>query len=410
MGKKIAIAGCGASGMVAAISAVRNGADPGSVTIYEASDRPGRKILATGNGRCNLGNEFLDRSCFYTSDAEGVRLIDEIISSFSVSDLKDFFDSLDLMTVSKNGYLYPRSMQSSSVLNALLTELKCMGVEIRYLSPVRNIMISSDGLIGFNAGDSKEKADKLIISCGLGSGGFDIRDIGLKQLSDGVFNYKKPFPALCGLSVSEDISSVMGVRAPGKVSLYSGESLLGTDEGEIQFTKDHISGIPVFQISRFASICISEGKPVRLSLDLMSDISVSELEEIFDDKIRKHPHRKIYEIFNGAINEKLLKYIYLKAGISGRDDVLSISKDKRDLFIGFCKRLSFDVTGTEDKDKAQTMCGGIPALCIGEFCELIDQPNVFVTGEIIDIDAKCGGYNLYLAWATGMAAGRGAAK
>ena len=118
---RISIIGCGASGMTAAISAIRSGADPAQITIYEASDRPGRKILATGHGRCNLGNEYLDASCFYTSDREGDEFLDELISSFTAYDLKSFFDSLGIITVSRNGYLYPRSMQASSVLNALMT-------------------------------------------------------------------------------------------------------------------------------------------------------------------------------------------------------------------------------------------------------------------------------------------------
>ena len=141
---RISIIGCGASGMTAAISAIRSGADPAQITIYEASDRPGRKILATGNGRCNLGNEYLDASCFYTSDREGDEFLDELISSFTAYDLKSFFDSLGIITVSRNGYLYPRSMQASSVLNALMTELNSAGVQPVYSSVVTCIERSDD--------------------------------------------------------------------------------------------------------------------------------------------------------------------------------------------------------------------------------------------------------------------------
>ena len=411
---KISIIGCGASGMTAAISAIRSGADPADITIYEASDRPGRKILATGNGRCNLGNEHLDDSCFYTSDEDGDEFLKKLISSFSVDDLKAFFDSLGIITVSKNGYLYPRSMQSSSVLNAFMTELSCAGVRIVYSSVVTSLEKTDEEFLLIVNG-SQVKCDRVIIASGLGSGGFDIKSseasgIISSLVDDGKNSFKKTLPALCGLTVSEDISSCAGVRAKGSISLYSGDKFLGCDEGELQFTRECISGIPVFQVSRQAAIFLDEIKPVSAIVDLMPDMTCDELSSYIRNNISRHPERKIYEILNGIINDKLAKNIYLKAGISGRDEVSKIPSCNIDRLITLIKELQFTVTGTEKKEKAQTMCGGVPLSLIDNNCMLKSVSGAYITGELLDLDGKCGGYNLYLAWATGLTAGRSVVK
>ena len=407
----IAIIGCGASGMTAAISAVRNGADPHHITIYEASDRPGRKLLATGNGRCNLGNEILDESCFYVSDEAGLIFLSSLLQSFSVKDLLEFFESLDIITESKKGYLYPRSMQASSVLNSLLQEINESGVNICFDTPIDGIAEVKDGFI-LRSGSRNFSADKVIVSTGLESGGFAIPGFGPFDIFSGIEGivFKETLPALCGLKVSEDITSVAGVRAKGKVSLYSGNEFLGSDEGEIQFTKECISGIPVFQVSRQASVYMSLHKPVRAELDLCPEISEEDLKAMLDGRISRHPGRKIYEIFNGVINEKLLKFVYLKAGISGRDKVSEIPEDKKKCFAETIKNLTFDISGTESAEKAQTMRGGIELKNVNDDCEFKSIPGLYVTGELLDIDGRCGGYNLWFAWATGIAAGRSAAK
>jgi hypothetical protein len=411
---KLAIIGCGASGMTAAISAIRSGADAADITIYEASDRPGRKILATGNGRCNLGNDYLDASCFYTSNEDGDEFLKELISSFSVDDLKDFFDSLGIITVTRNGYLYPRSMQASSVLNALMTELNGAGVRIIYSSVVTSIE-KTDDVFMLTVNGSQTKCDRVIIASGLGSGGFEIKDSDTSVMISSIVKneiniFRNTLPALCGLTVSEDISSCAGVRAKGSISIYSGDEFLGCDEGEIQFTKECISGIPVFQVSRQAARLLDMNKTVTALVDLMPDMTSDELLAYITKNINRHPDRKIYEILNGMLNEKIAKYLYLKAGISGRDEVSKIPSGNIERLIALCKGLPFTITGTEKKEKAQTMCGGVSISSVDNNCMLKHVSGAYVTGELLDIDGKCGGYNLYLAWATGLVAGRSVVK
>jgi predicted Rossmann fold flavoprotein len=302
-------------------------------------------------------------------------------------------------------------MQAASVLNSLMTEINESGIRICINTPVTGISKDKAGFI-LRSGDQNFSADKVIVSTGLGSGGFAIPGFEASGLFSCIedLSFKKLLPALCGLKVSEDISSVAGVRARGEVSLYSGNEFLGSDEGEIQFTKDCISGIPVFQVSRQASVYLDQSRSVTASVDLCPEISEEDLKLLLTDRIRRHPGRKIYEIFNGVINEKLLKFVYLKAGISGRDKVLDIPEEKKNTFIETLKNLRFEIIGTEKSEKAQTMRGGIELININEDCELKRAPGLYVTGELLDIDGKCGGYNLWLAWATGIAAGRSVAK
>ncbi|MCR4791656.1 MAG: aminoacetone oxidase family FAD-binding enzyme [Lachnospiraceae bacterium] len=405
----ISIIGCGASGMTAAISAIRNGADPECITIYEASDRPGRKILATGNGRCNLGNEFLDRSCFYVSDDRGRTFVDGILSSFSTDDLKEFFDSLGIITVSKNGYLYPRSLQALSVLDALVKTCEDAGVRIEYSSPVTGIKKTGDRIL-LNFGDCSEETDRVIISSGMGSGGFAIKGIDALGIFDGLgLELRKAYPALCGLKVSDDIRSVAGVRAHGKVTLMSEKTDLGEDEGEIQFTKETVSGIPVFQVSRQASAYLADGRRVYAVLDLMPEVSADDVSEMIRKRIRMYPEREAAFLLNGVLNNKLSSYVLKRSGIKNELKTGQIDYDKTVRLSDNIKALKFDITGTESAEKAQTMEGGISLNEVRDDLELKKHKGIYVAGELLDIDGKCGGYNLYLAWATGLIAGRSAA-
>ena len=407
---KIAIIGCGASGMTAAISAIRNGAGSESITIYEAFDRPGRKILATGNGRCNLGNECLEKSSFYTSDGNGDEFLSYLIHTFSVDDLKKFFESLGVITCSKNGYMYPRSMQASTVLNALIRECNDAGVCIRYSSPVSDIKRSGEGLI-LTVGGKEERADRVIVASGFGSGGFLPKGTDVTELLKGLgIHVKKPLPALCGLKTSDKKITAAGVRAAGKVTLLSEDGILGFDEGEIQFTKETVSGIPVFQISRLASVNLSKGKRVYALLDMMTERSYGEIVSVIRRIASMYPERSVLSVLEGILNNKLAMLVLERAQIPAEIKASDLKDVQAEKIVHNIKELRFEITGTEAFEKAQTMCGGVPVGEIDKNCSLKSDENIFITGELLDIDGKCGGYNLYLAWATGLIAGRSAVK
>ncbi len=405
---KLAVIGCGMSGMAAVISAVTNGADPRSITIYESLGRAGRKILATGNGRCNLGNEFTDKNCFYVSKEGGDEFLSGILSSYNVQDLKEFYSSLGIITVSKNGYLYPRSLQAGAVLSALLDRVVSYGIRIEYEKTVQSITPDRDSFI-VKTGAAEERYDLVIVSSGFGSGGFDVPSPHLAELfKEQHISFRKPLPALCPLKVREDIKKLAGVRAAGRVSVFVNGNSQGSDEGEIQFTKDNVSGIPVFQISRTASIALSEGREVKLVLNMMPEVNSYELKGILSSVTGCDPGKSILSAMCGFLNKALSAYILSRCAIAPETPCGSLKGRDKDAILRNITELGFTVKASEDKNRAQTMAGGVAPSEL-DMCELKKIPGMFVTGELIDADGKCGGYNLYLAWATGLMAGKKAA-
>ncbi len=392
--------------MTTAISAVRSGIRPSDITVYEASDKCGRKILATGNGRCNLGNELLEPGMFYSESGDVSKFTGDIISRVSISDIKDFFETLGIITVSKNGYLYPRSMQALTVTEALKNECTELGIIIDTSCVCTGIVRSGAGF-ELTVNGKKKYSDVVVLSCGLGSGGFGIKNADIFAVLDDLgIKYIKPLPALCGLDVSDDMRTVKGVRAPGRVSLYVSDKFCAADEGELQFTEKAVSGIPVFQISRMAGRALNKGEKCTLFLDLLSEYDETMVMDIIEDRIRRFSKREMYFAFNGILNNKLMSYIMKRSGISDKDIAGSLDEASKKRFAGCLKGLKFNVKNIQAADKAQTMSGGVDLSVIGGGMEIKDIPGLYVTGELIDVDGKCGGYNLYLAWATGLICGR----
>ncbi len=407
---KVAVIGCGASGMTAAIMAVRNGLNASDITIYEASDRCGRKILATGNGRCNLCNDVMNKDMFYTSGKAGDELLEHILETVSVDDIKAFFDSLGVLTVSKDGYIYPRSMQALTVEEALKNACDDLGIKIITSSVCTEI--TSDGS-GYKlvCGGKSIYADKVVLSVGLGSGGFLVKGFDLKSMLNSLnIPFSDMYPALCGLDTSDDLRSIKGVRAKGKVSLFVDDKFEASDEGEIQLTEKAVSGIPVFQISRIAGRALAKGSKLHVLLDMMSEYSSDEISALVDDRIAKYGKSQMYFAFNGMMNNKLMSYILKRSGISNNEtasgiDIGRIKKLKDNL-----KALRLNICDIQSSDKAQTMSGGIELSEVSCELELKSLKGLYAVGEILDIDGKCGGYNLYLAWATGIICGRSIAR
>ncbi len=396
--------------MTTAITAVRNGVRPSDITIYEASEKCGRKILATGNGRCNLGNEILDSEMFYSSSGGRKEFLDDLIKRINMDDIKDFFRSLGVITVSKNGYLYPRSMQALTVLNALKNECDDLGINIRTKCVCTEVTRSGSGFELLING-KKEYSDVVVLSCGLGSGGFGIKGSEFTALLKGLkIKHNKTVPALCGLDVYDDLRSIKGVRSAGSVSLFVSGRFSGTEEGEIQFTEKAVSGIPVFQLSSLAGRALEKGEKCCLTIDLMNEYDKDDVKEIIGSRIDRFPEREIYYAFNGIMNNKLMSYVLKRSGISDKSPAGSLDDGRKKALFENLKELKFDVKNIQPADKAQTMSGGIDLSAIGRNMDIYGNDGLYVTGEMIDVDGKCGGYNLYLAWATGIICGRSLAK
>ena len=244
---RIGIIGGGASGIVAAIAAARSDGDA-QVFILEQKENIGKKILATGNGRCNLTNEAMDASCYHGEDPEFAR---NVLKQFGYGETLEFFASLGLFTKSRGGYIYPRSDQAASVLELLEMELRRQKVKIYTGVRVEALKLSAKGFV-IRADGQRFPADRVILACGgkasksLGSDGSGY------ALARSMGHTLSPVvPALVQLKVKKHpFAKAAGVRTDAKVAALLGRQVLAEDTGEMQITAYGISGIPVFQISR----------------------------------------------------------------------------------------------------------------------------------------------------------------
>lgn len=402
--KRVLIIGAGASGMVAAIWAARNGA---RVTLYEKNDRVGKKILATGNGKCNLGNKDMDMCNYYVEDTDKLK---RCFERFGVADTIAFFSELGLMTRDRDGYLYPYCEQASSVLDVLRNALTKYDINVK--TSVENIVITAKKNETFliNSSEGRKEFDAIILACG--------SKAGIKNGTTEGFDYSKQFghriipllPALVQLRCKGDyFKSIAGVRCKANIKLCSDGRGIAAEQGELQLTDYGISGIPVFQISRVAAKELKNRRKVEVIIDFIPDFLQKDWEKFVNDRIQKYRDCTCEEFLTGTVNKKIALMLLKKFDIKGQD---TVGKQTESELYSLCmdmKSFRVLVQDTNSYEQAQVCCGGVDFMELDENMQSKYQPNLFICGEMVDVDGKCGGYNLQWAWTSGYLAGTYAA-
>lgn len=403
----IGIIGCGASGMVAAIYAARAGA---SVTILEHNGKPGRKILATGNGHCNLTNEEQGIGNFRGEDTDAIR---EILAGFTKEDELALFAELGVPTTCKRGYWYPRTGQAATVATALAEELARLRVRILYGTDVKAIRAENDGfVVSAVTGDGSRdyRFDKIVLACGGPAGDrLGQSDDGFRMLRELSVPISPVMPALVPLCLeNRQAKTISGVRTEADLTLGCGEREY-REHGEIVWTDYGISGIPVMQLSGFASEALSEKLPVTIRLDFLGEYT---REQLLDELVTrtKSPYtapKNAEGALAGFVPGKLSYALLKRAGIDETAPAAGLTIEKLSAFADQLKAMTLTVTGTRDFTYAQVAKGGVPLSEIDpKTMELRSVPGLYVTGELLAVDGNCGGYNLQWAFATGATAGR----
>ncbi len=401
----IGVIGGGAAGMMAAITAARAGA---RVTVIERGERVGKKLLMTGNGKCNLGNLDLDEDKYYGGDK---RRILNLLRRFDTDDTIVFFRGLGLLLKNKNGYLYPAAEQASVVLDVLRNEMKCLGVEIVEQCKINQIR-KENGRIVVSDGNRSFSFDKVILACGskaapkTGSDGSGYKLA--KQLGHSLI---PTVPALVQLQCGEEyMKAVAGVRAEGRIQVFCHGACVAEEMGEIQFTDYGISGIPVFQISRVVNYILREQPSVEVVLDLMPDYSEEDFAQLMTSRGLLQADRTVEEFFTGMLNKKLMSLFIKLAGLKPNHPMGEADKESVMEVYRLCRRWKLHVTGSNPYDNAQVCAGGVDLAEVTEQLESVRVPGVYFAGELLDVDGKCGGYNLQWAWCSGYLAGKAAAE
>lgn len=399
--RKVAIIGGGASGMTAAISAAQKGA---AVTIFEHKDRIGKKILSTGNGRCNFTNIVQEPSCYHS---ENENFPWKVVEKFDARSIISFFLQLGVYSKNRNGYIYPNSDQASAVLDALRTEIDRLGVHVMTSVECAEIRPrKKDFLIVTDIGTFC--ADRVILCTGskaapgTGSDGSGYRFA--KQFGHRIVPV---LPALVQLRCREDFfKSISGVRVEGTVTLWSEGKCAAAERGEIQITNYGISGIPVFQVSRYASRLLYEKKEVKAVLDFMPDFTKEQTREFLIERIKTRPEKSAEMFLIGLFHRKLSDLWIRLAGIYRGKRAGEFSDLELERLVALIKEFTLTVAATNSFDQAQVCCGGVDTSEVNpDTLESLYVPGLYYAGEILDVDGMCGGYNLTFAWASGYIAG-----
>lgn len=404
------IIGAGPAGMMAAITAARCGAN---VTLLEHNDRIGKKILSTGNGRCNYTNVNQGPE-YYRSDNSLFPW--EVICSYPADRLIEEFEELGIMPKEKNGGIYPFSEQATAVLDVLRMEVERLRISVITSANVKEIVRQKNGFRIHADVEKQEKrflADSVILCTGskaaskLGSDGSGY------QLAKRLGHHIIPVvPALVQLKCKENyFKSLAGIRLQGKVSLYVDHKLCGEDTGEIQLTDYGISGIPVFQISRYAGRGLYEKKQVHAVLDFLPDMSMSEVYTYLIERQKSRPEKELETFFSGIFNKKLVPVLVKNTGLPLHKKVGELTKQEMKILTDQIKNWNVVITGTNTFEQAQICAGGIDTREVDvRTMESKIVPGLYFAGEIVDVDGICGGYNLQWAWSSGYLAGKGAAN
>ena len=406
MAQNITIVGGGAAGMTAAIAAAGAGA---SVTLVEGGNTLGKKILSTGNGRCNLSNRHMDPGCFRSENPEAAA---EVISRFGREDTLSFFRGLGLYFSDRNGYLYPRSEQAAAVRNALESAVKQSGADILTGQKVLAVVRKKDGYHLETSTGKKIHTSCLILAAGGAAAPKTGSDGSGCRLAESLGHTIRPtVPALVPLILQDTALCRIwkGVRTKGRISLLTDGEEAAADTGELQLTENGVSGIPAFQVSRYAGLALREGRTVTVSLDFLPEFTPEEKKSLLADLSRSG--RGLREALEGLVPSRLAEAVCRAAGTKETMPCYALKGKEKKALTSCLTGWKLTVAGTGGYDAAQVTAGGVsleeidPASMESRIC-----PGLYLAGELLDVDGICGGYNLQWAWSTGFLAGKAAAE
>ncbi len=426
---KVGIVGGGAAGLAAAVTACQAGAD---VVVLERNDRVGKKLLSTGNGKCNFSNSRMGAQYYHSETAD---LLSQFVSPESVPQVLDFFTGLGMLYREKNGGYYPYSEQAQTVLDVLRFQLErywpaskvCTGCKVTAVRPLKNGKVrlefveETDQTKAFAVSDKDNPAsgeekrermtfDRVILACGGkaasktgsdGSGYMFLKDLGLSCVP--------VVPALVQLVCKEkELKAVSGVRTQAEIRLFVDGRLCDTQKGELQLTDYGISGIVVFQLSRHAAYGVSRKCGVTAEMDVVPERPEEEWTAMLLARKRQYAGQTMEQFCSGLLHKKLCAYFMKRCGISPRETMDCVTETRIREFAHLCKCWRVTIVRTNGFDAAQVCAGGLSLKEINPDFSLKKYPQIYVAGELLDVDGLCGGYNLHWAWLSGMTAAKSA--
>lgn len=410
---KLIIVGGGASGIIAAINAKNLGID---VAIIEANNRIGKKLLVTGNGRCNITNENITLERYHSNNPN---FFENTLEKFDLHATLDFFKTLGIYTTTlEDGKMYPLSLQASSVIDILKSSLEDREIPIYLNTKVTNIKASKKGFKIFTSsseGPNLEYTCEKLLLC---SGGISAPKTG----SDGSgfnlaaklgHNIINPLPALVQLKLNyKKLKALSGVKFDGLCEIFADDMPVKKYFGEILFTDYGISGPPILQLSRYCSLGLSERKKITLKVDMMSKFTKEELVDFLENHWGIFGYRSIHDSLIGIVHKKIIPILLRESGVHNiHMPCFDLTWNQKNSIFNHLKSWEFEVIGTNGFNNAQVTSGGVDTHDVdSSTLESKLVPNLYFSGEILDVDGDCGGFNLQWAWSSSILASTAASK
>ncbi|NCD11327.1 MAG: NAD(P)/FAD-dependent oxidoreductase [Epsilonproteobacteria bacterium] len=401
--KRVGIVGAGASGLVCAIEAARKGH---AVFLFEKNSKVGRKILATGNGKCNISNQNITLEAYH---GEAILGIKEVLKRFDTFTCKSFFSKLGLeFREGEAGKVYPMSHQASSVVDVLLHEARSLGVQICLESEVVAIE-KKEGHFVLHVKEQTSLFDACVIATGslampnLGSSGsgYDFAKAFGHQII-------APLPSLVQCVCEEsDVALASGVKMDGVVELFVENQKVQCATGDLLFTAYGLSGSAMLEISRKVSVACARSERVHVVLDLMPTFSKEALQSLLQKRVSIAKGKSLSLWLEGMIPKKLALLILHHEKLLHVKDASELSAKELKKIVFALKALRLHVTQTKGFESAEVCAGGVDLREI-ETKSLQSRrvENLYFCGEVLDVDGDCGGFNLHFAWASGYCAGQ----
>lgn len=374
------VVGGGVSGLFAAIIASRRGK---RVTILEKNNDLGKKILLTGNGRCNFTNEYIDCNCYESSNESKDSFIDTVLRQFDNNDMLHMMQDMGMSYYVREGYYYPKTDLAFTFRETLVNEINRLGVEVVYDFNLREIQNKSDYYVLSDRRRTYNAYNVLISTGGIAapkSGSSGDSYYYLKRLGHNII---KPLPALVNLRADYP-DSILGVNALANITLLIDGTYIDSEYGFIKYYKGMLSGIPIYQLSLKAVSALDRGSNVEIEVDYLYNSCI--------DKALNIQGLNTYDALCQSINPKIVDTYY---------------RDKFDGNIDLFSHMKYEIIGYADDKAAQSTYGGVdisqidPATMESKICK-----GLFLSGEVVDIVGRCGGYNIQWAASSGVAVGR----
>lgn len=403
----IIIVGGGASGLMAAIIAKDLGKD---VAIVEGSDRIGKKILTTGNGRCNISNSNISfpYKCYKSENKDFYNFC---LNNFNIEDTKNFFLYLGLPLVElEKGKLYPQSLQASSVVDIFRFALAEKEIPVYTECKIKNIHKKKNFTLST---DNNEfplfTCGKLVLACGGKSAPKTGSDGSGYKLAESLgHSIIKPTPGIVQLKLNYPyLKALSGIKFNGTAYVYVNNKEIRKDTGEILFTDYGISGPPILQLSATASKALLKKEKVEIIVDMMPELSFEDVDNFIQGHLAMFSHRSILDALTGVINKKLIPTLLKDIGINNiHIPCYELDWKYKSLLSKRLKEWKFICTDTNGFNNAQVTVGGINTKEVNpNTLESTLIKDLYFCGEILDVTGDCGGFNLQWAWSSGFLVG-----